>query len=174
MSRNADVDIRRMTLIALMGALIFVLTALARIPVPATGGYVHLGDAAITFTAYAFGPWVALFAGGMGTAMADMLGYPQWAIFSLLIHGAQGAAMGWIVRKRITVMTITLSVVVGAAIIVAGYFIAGAFLVGVGAATLELFPNTLQGISGGLIGVPLYLAVRRAYPPLESRSRRTA
>lgn len=171
---SRDVDIGRMTLIALMGALIFVLTALARIPVPATGGYVHLGDAAITFTAYAFGPWVAMFAGGMGTAMADVLGYPQWAVFSLLIHGAQGLAMGWIVRKRINTITVLLSVITGATIVVAGYFAAGAFLVGVGAAALELIPNTLQGISGGLIGVPLYLAVRRAYPPLESRSQRTA
>ncbi len=172
MSRN--VDIGRMTLIALMGALIFVLTVLARIPIPATNGYVHLGDAAITFTAYAFGPWVALFAGGMGTAMADMLGYPQWAVFSLVIHGAQGLAIGWLVQKRINTLTVLLSVVIGAAIVVAGYFAAGTFLVGVGAATLELLPNTLQGISGGLIGVPLYLAVRRAYPPLEARSRRNA
>jgi len=169
---SRDVDIGRMTLIALMGALIFVLTVLARIPIPATNGYVHLGDAAITFTAYAFGPWVAMFAGGMGTALADILGYPQWAVFSLLIHGAQGLAMGWIVRKRIDVVTLLLSVVIGAAIVVAGYFAAGAFLVGIGAATLELIPNTLQGISGGVIGVPLYLAVRRAYPPLETRSRR--
>lgn len=171
---SRDVNIGRMTLIALMGALIFVLTALARIPVPATGGYVHLGDAAIAFTAFAFGPWVAMFAGGIGTAMADVLGYPQWAVFSLLIHGAQGLAIGWIVQKRINTMTVLLSVVVGATIVVAGYFAAGAFLVGVGAASLELIPNTLQGISGGLIGVPLYLAVRRAYPPLESRSHRAA
>lgn len=169
---SRDVDIGRMSLIALMGALIFVLTVLARIPIPATNGYVHLGDAAITFAAYAFGPWVAMFAGGMGTALADVLGYPQWAVFSLLIHGAQGLAMGWIVRKRINVVTVLLSVVIGAAIVVAGYFAAGTFLVGVGAASLELIPNTLQGISGGVIGVPLYLAVRRAYPPLETRSRR--
>lgn len=171
---SRDVDIGRMTLIALMGALIFVLTALVRIPVPATGGYVHLGDAAITFTACAFGPWVAMIAGGMGTAMADMLGYPQWAPFSLLIHGAQGLAMGWLLRKRINVVTVLLSVVIGAGIVVAGYFAAGAFMVGVGAASLEVIPNTLQGLSGGLIGIPLYLAVRRAYPPLESRSPRAA
>ncbi len=171
---SRDVNIGRMTLIALMGALIFVLTALGRIPVPATGGYVHLGDAVITFTAYAFGPWVAMIAGGMGTAMADMLGYPQWAPFSLLIHGAQGLAMGWIVQKRINTLTVILSVAIGAAIVVAGYFAAGTFLLGVGAATGELLFNTLQGISGGVIGVPLYLAVRRAYPPLESRSQRAA
>ncbi len=166
---SRDVNIGRMALIALMGALIFVLTALVRIPVPATGGYVHLGDAAITFAAYAFGPWVAMVAGGMGTAMADMLGYPQWAPFSLVIHGVQGLAMGWMVRRRINTLKVLLSLVIGAGIVVAGYFAAGTLLVGVGAASLEVIPNTLQGLSGGLIGVPLYLAVRRAYPPLESR-----
>ena len=171
---SREVNIVRMVLVALMAALIFVLTAFARIPVPATGGYVHLGDAAITFTAYAFGPWVALFAGGMGTAMADTLGYPQWAVFSLVIHGLQGLAMGWIVQKRVNIWTAVLSVVIGAGIVVVGYFAAGTFLTGAATATLELIPNTIQGVSGGLIGIPLYLAVRRAYPPLESRSHRTS
>ena len=161
-----SVDIRRMSLIALMGALIFVLTAIPRIPVPATGGYVHLGDAGITFAAYAFGPWVALFAGGMGTAMADMLGFPQWALFSLLVHGLQGYLVGMIVKRAVNVWTVVLSVAAGAAIVVGGYFIAGTILQGAGVATLELIPNTIQGLSGGIVGVPLYLAVRKAYPPL--------
>jgi uncharacterized membrane protein len=168
---SRDVDIGRMALIALMGALIFVLTVLVQIPLPATG-YIHLGDAAITFTAYAFGPWVAMFAGGMGTALADILAYPQYAVYSLLIHGAQGMAMGWIVRKHISPMTVLLSVVIGTAIIVAGYFAAEILMYGIGVATSGLIFNTLQGVSGGVIGVPLYLAVRRAYPPLETRSRR--
>lgn len=166
-----SVDIRRMALIALMGALIFVLTAIPRIPVPATGGYVHLGDAGITFAAYAFGPWVAMFAGGIGTAMADMLGFPQWALFSLLVHGLQGFVMGMIVKKAVNVWTVILSVIAGAAIVVGGYFIAGTILEGAAVATLELIPNTIQGLSGGLIGMPLYLAVRKAYPPLEQFKR---
>ena len=162
-----SVDIRKMSLIALMGALVFVLTAIPRIPVPATGGYVHLGDAGITFAAYAFGPWVAMFAGGMGTAMADMLGFPQWALFSLIVHGSQGFVMGMIVKRAVNVWTVALSVAAGAAIVVGGYFIAGTILQGAGVATLELIPNTIQGLSGGIIGIPLYLAVRKAYPPLE-------
>jgi uncharacterized membrane protein len=163
-----------MALIALMGALIFVLTAIPRIPVPATGGYVHLGDAGITFAAYAFGPWVAAFAGGMGTAMADMLGFPQWALFSLVVHGLQGFVMGSIVKKAVNAVTIVFSVVVGAAIVVGGYFIAGTILEGAGVATLELIPNTIQGLSGGLIGMPLYLAVRKAYPPLGQYGRKAS
>ena len=162
-----SVDIRRMALIALMGALIFVLTAIPRIPVPATGGYIHLGDAGITFAAYAFGPWVAAFAGGIGTAMADIAGgYAQWAVFSLLVHGLQGFLMGLIVKKAVNTLSVVLSVIAGAAIVVGGYFIAGTILMGAGAATAELIPNTIQGLTGGLIGVPLYLAVRKAYPPL--------
>jgi len=165
-------DIRRITLTALMAALIFVLTVVPRIPVPATGGYVHLGDAGITFAAYAFDPMIALLAGGIGTALADLMGFPQWAIFSLVIHGLQGLAMGLVVRKTKNLLSILISVILGTLIVVLGYFVAGTILVGVGVATSELLPNAIQGISGGVIGVPLYFAVRRAYPPLSRYEKR--
>ncbi len=163
---NRSVDIRRITLTALMAALIVVLTTVPRIPIPATSGYVHLGDAGIAFAAYAFGPWVAMLAGGLGTALADLMGYPQWAIFSLIVHGAQGWAMGQIVRKTVNAGTIALSVIAGTAIVAAGYFAAGSILNGPVVAMTEILPNTLQGLSGGIVGIPLYFAVRQAYPPL--------
>lgn len=158
-------DIRRITVTALMAALIFVLTVVPRVPTP-VGGYIHLGDAGVNFAALAFGPWVALFSGGVGTALADLMGYPQWAIFSLIVHGLQGLAIGWIARKELTLWRGALAVIAGTAIVVAGYFIAGAILVGAAVAISEILPNAIQGISGGLIGIPLYLAVRKAYPPL--------
>jgi uncharacterized membrane protein len=164
MSRS--VDIRRMTLTALMAALVFVLTRSVQIATPVQG-YIHLGDAGIVFSALAFGPWVASVAGGLGTALADITsGYAQWAIFSLLIHGFQGLAVGLIVRREANIARIALSVVVSVLIVVGGYFVAGSILMGMANAVLELLPNTIQGVSGGLIGMPLYLAVRRAYPPL--------
>ncbi len=166
MNKTHNIDIRRITVTALMAALIFVLTAVPRIPVPATGGYVHLGDAGITFAAYAFGPLVAMFAGGAGTALADLLGFPQWAVFSLIVHGLQGWVMGSIVRRKLNLLTIVLSVAAGTLIVIVGYFGAGVILMGVGVATSELLPNTIQGLSGGLVGIPLYIAVRAAYPPL--------
>ncbi len=157
-------NIRRNALIALMAALIFVLTTVPRIPTP-IGGYIHLGDTGVSFAACAFGPWVAMLSGGFGTALSDLLGYPQWAIFSLLIHGAQGLAMGLLLR-RVTWKNGILAVLASTGIVVGGYFIAGAILEGTAMATLELLPNAVQAISGGLIGIPLYLAVRQAYPPL--------
>ena len=164
---SRDVPIRAITLTALMAALIFVLTTVPRIPVPATGGYIHLGDTGVTFAACAFGPWVGMVAGGLGTAVADLLGYPQWAIFSLVIHGLQGFVVGWILRRRVTWITSIEAAVVGAVIVVGGYFAVGTILQGPAVAALEVVPNTIQGLSGGLLGLPLFLAVRKAYPPLE-------
>ncbi len=161
-----SVDIRRITITALMAALIFVLTALPRIPTP-IGGYVHLGDVGITFAALAFGPWVGMLAGGLGTALADIAGgYAQFALASLLTHGLQGLLVGLIVRRQLNKITLVLAVVAGAVTVVAGYFIAAALMFGLGDAMLEVTANTLQGLTGGIIGAPLYLAVKRAYPPL--------
>lgn len=158
--------IRRMTLTALMAALVFVLTVAVRLPT-AAGGYLHLGDAAITFSALAFGPWVGALAGGMGTGLADLYGgYPQFALISFLVHGFQGWVVGLLVQRRLTTGMMILAVIAGSAIVVAGYFIGGIFLLGTAAALSEVLPNTLQSMIGGALGVSLYLAVKRAYPPL--------
>ncbi len=160
------IDIRRMTVTALMAALIFVLTRLVQIPTPARG-YIHLGDAGVVFAALAFGPWVGAVAGGLGTALADLTSpYAQWAIFSLVIHGVQGWAVGMFVRRQRTPLTLTLAVIASLVIVAGGYFAAGALLMGVGVALTEVVPNVIQALSGGLIGVPLFAAVGSAYPPL--------
>jgi hypothetical protein len=92
-------DPRWLAITAVMIAIVFVLTRVIQIPTPAKG-YIHLGDAGVFFSAFAFGPWIGALAGGLGTALADAAGgYPQWAAFSFLIHGAQGLVVGWLVRR---------------------------------------------------------------------------
>ncbi|MBN2007320.1 MAG: ECF transporter S component [Anaerolineae bacterium] len=169
---NRPIDIRRITLMALMAALVWVLTAQARIPIPATNGYIHLGDAGIAFAACAFGPWVAMLAGGLGTALADLMGYPQWAVFSLVIHGIQGWAMGQIVRKTVNAGTVVLSIAGGAFIVVAGYFAVSSVMSGANVALSEVPLNILQALGGSIVGVSLYFAVCRAYPPLRQYGER--
>jgi uncharacterized membrane protein len=159
-------DIRRITMTALMAALTFVMTVVPRIPTP-IGGYVHLGDVIITFSALAFGPWISMIAGGLGTALADLYsGYAQFALASLLVHALQGLAIGLILRRSEGAMALFFAIIVGAGIVVGGYFVAELLLYGMAEALLELLPNTLQGLIGGVVGVPLYLAVKQAYPPL--------
>lgn len=167
-------DPRLIAITAVMTAVIFVLTRLVQIPTPARG-FVHLGDAGIFFAAFAFGPVVGAVAGALGTALADISsGYAQWALFSFLIHGLQGYLVGAMVRGRqgqtqLDVYHLLMAVGLGSIVVVAGYFVAGMVLMGIGPAVSEIPANVLQAVSGGLIGTPLFIAVRRAYPPLAQR-----
>lgn len=162
--------------LAVLTALTAVFTYAVRIPVAPTRGYLNLGDVAVYFSAFAFGPVTALVSGGLGTALADLLsGYAQWAPISLVIHGLQGLAAGLILRafqrKRGGSKTSSLSgwILAGLSgtVIMAGlYLLAGSFMVGFGAAVVELPGNLLQNGAGLLIGIPVTLAVAKAYPPL--------
>lgn len=158
-------DPRTLALTGVMTAVIFALTRLVQIPTP-IGGYVHLGDAGVLFTGFAFGPVVGTIAGALGTALADVTSpYAQWAPFTLVIHGLMGYAAGALVRGEGNPMRLALASVVSGLILVLGYFAAGWILVGYEAA-LEIAPNISQIVAGALVAVPLYYAVRRAYPPL--------
>jgi uncharacterized membrane protein len=164
--RRKSVDPRTLAVTAVMTAIVFVLTRMVQVPTPAKG-YIHLGDAGVFFSAFAFGPWVGAVAGGLGTGLSDLTsGFPQWAIFSLLIHGLEGWIVGWTSRRWDGVAGIILSTVVGGVVVVVGYLGAGILLSGVGAAVAELPLNVVQVAGGALVGVPLFAAVRQAYPPI--------
>ncbi len=158
----------RIASIAVLAALTTVLTKLVQVPLPARG-YINLGDVAIVFTAVALGPFSGAFAGGLGTALADLLSGPYafWAPISLVVHGLQGLLVGLIARIRPG--NVALQVLGGAAGIVVmagGYLVAGLFLEGTGPALTEVPGNLIQGGAGVLLGLLVAAAVSRAYPPL--------
>jgi uncharacterized membrane protein len=159
-------DPRVLAIAAVMTAIVFVLTRMVQVPTPAKG-YIHLGDAGVFFSAFAFGPWIGAVAGGLGTALSDLTsGFPQWALFSLLIHGLQGFVVGWTSRRWDGVLGLVLSTVAGGVIVVVGYLGAGLVLSGLGAALAEVPLNVIQVAGGAVVGVPLFVAIRQAYPPL--------
>jgi len=81
----------------IMIALVFVLTFAIKVPVPFTRGYVHLGDSIIFISAILFGRKVGALAGGLGSALADLVGgYAYWAIPTLIIKSIMGALIGWV------------------------------------------------------------------------------
>ena len=150
----------------LMTAIVFVLTRVIQVPTPVVG-YIHLGDLGVFFSAFAFGPLVGAVAGGLGTALADLTSpYAQWAVFSLLIHGAQGWVAGWLATRWAGAWGLVAASVAGIAIVVSGYLLAGMILVGLAAALTEVPLNLVQATVGAVVAAPLYVAVRRAYPPI--------
>ena len=65
--------LRKMVLTALFAALTCVATMLIQIQMPATQGYVNIGDCFVLLGAWVLGPWFGAFAGGVGSALADLL-----------------------------------------------------------------------------------------------------
>lgn len=160
-------------LAAVMIALTAVFTLLVRVPTPARG-YVNLSDVAITFAALAFGPWVGAIAGGIGTALADVLGgFAPFAPLSLVAHGVEGFVIGLLGSGRRGLHRMIGAWAVGGLIMVATYFVGeGLFFTGWGPALAEAPLNLFQAAVGALVGIPLVIAVRKAYPPVERLGRR--
>jgi uncharacterized membrane protein len=163
--------LRIATLSVLTAATAF-FTFAVRIPIAPTRGYLNLGDVVIYFAAFTFGPVTALFAGGLGTALADIIsGYSQWAPISLVVHGLQGLVAGLIAGSAAARQGCSLNLrwlaaaCAGTLLMCSGYLGGGALMVGFGAALVELPGNIIQNLAGILGAIPLTLAIRKAYPP---------
>jgi len=161
-----DLEIRQIVLTGVMIALVAVFTLAIRVPIPATTGYFNLSDVAIYFAAFTFGPWIGLAAGGVGTAIADAIGFPPFILISLVAHGGEGLVAGYIGRGRSTPLML-LGWLIGAIVMLFTYFVAELmWFGGLPAALTELPFNIIQNVAGGIVAIPLVFAVRRAYPPV--------
>ena len=81
-------------------ALVCVATVAFTIYVPATEGYFNLGETMVYTVAILFGPYVGALAGGIGSALADLLlGYAFYAPATLVIKACEGFTVGWLIRK---------------------------------------------------------------------------
>lgn len=159
-------------LLAVLIALTTVFTLLVRIPTPARG-YVNLSDVAITFTGLTFGPWVGFIVGGLGTAIADLIGgFAPYAPISFVAHGVQGLLVGLIGYRQTSLGRMVLAWLAGAVAMVLGYLLGGAIYVGFPTALLEVPLNAFQALVGGVIGIPLVIAVRKAYPAVDRLGQR--
>lgn len=89
---------KKLTFLGLMIALVFIATFSIRIPIPFTQGYIHAGDSMIFITAILFGWQFGALAGGIGSAIADLVaGYTIWIVPTLIIKAIMGAIIGLIV-----------------------------------------------------------------------------
>lgn len=155
-------------LCGVMAALVFVTTMMIRIPVPATQGYINIGDCMIFVSALLFGAVVGGFAGGVGSALADLVGFPSFALYTLVIKGVEGLIAGGLTTSKKSWRDIPVVIMAGIEMI-AGYFIVELYLYGLGAALVELPGNIFQASFGAVVAIPLCFAVRKRLPePLKA------
>ena len=165
---NTKLNARRIAVTAVSIAVVTVLVSSVPVPIPATGGFAHPGAVAELFVALAFGPIVGMIAAGVGGALADLiLGYGTWAPLTLVAHGSLVLLAGWLGWRKGGFGRIA-GWLAGGLALVAIYFAGQATVYGLGVAgaAAEVVPNLLQ-VSLGLLGIALFVLVRRAYPRLE-------
>lgn len=122
-----------------------------------TTGYYHLGDGIFYAAAMLLGPVPGAVAGGLGGAIADLLGgYPVWAPWTLVIKGATGLVIGSLAAGEAALGRRLAGLVLGALITVVGYAVATTILYGWAAAVVEIWGTGLQTV----LGIAVALALR--------------
>lgn len=147
-------------LAALFGALIFVVTAyVLHIPIPATGGYVHLGDAFLYLAASILPAPYAVAAASIGEALSDALtGSVAYAIPTLIIKAAMALCFSPNGTSILTKRNAVASAAAGV-ICVGGYYVTEIFLTRSFVVPLASIPaNLLQAAASAV----LYLVAGRA------------
>lgn len=153
----------------LLAALIALLTAYVRIPMPMRAGYAHLGDAGIALAGLFLGPYAAIPA-AIGSALADVLaGWASYALFTAVIKCVMGFVLGkYLVIKKFSLRNL-LALLLAAAFMVAGYFGADSVMYGVAAAIGSVVGNCVQAVA--LIALGMALASLMAALPADVRRR---
>lgn len=165
---NNTNTINKMVMTAMMMCMIIVMTMIIRIPVPATQGYIHLGDCMIFFAVLLLGwKWGAV-AAGVGSAMADMFaGYVQYIPVTLIVKFFMAAVAGIFIETaikhgftgvRMRIMEV-IGMVIGGSVMAAGYYLAESAMYGNFITPLASVPMNIVQFA---VGVALAFALAYA------------
>lgn len=150
----------------LMIALVTVSTMVFQVPVSATQGYIHLGDSMILLISIFFGWRYGMVAGGVGSALADLLsGYAHWVPFTLIIKGLMGLIIGKVAdyagkEGSFFRLRNLLGSVLGLAWMIVGYFLGGAVLKSSFLVAATSIPENAVQAGAGLV---IFLVVGYAF-----------
>ncbi|MDR1815833.1 MAG: ECF transporter S component [Clostridiales Family XIII bacterium] len=153
---------QKITITALMAAVIFVVTYIVRIPIPiASGGYLNIGDAPVYIAGFLLGgPWGAV-AAAIGSALSDLAGgYVAYALPTAVVKGAMGFVCGKLMEKD-GAGRFVLTAILGGAIMVGGYAGFEAVLFNANQALAAIPFNCIQWAGGVIVASALYPAICR-------------
>lgn len=160
------INTKKIAVTGIIAALTAVATIIIALPVPATEGYVNFGDTVIFVAAALFGPFIGGISGAVGSAVADLVYAPHWAVFTLIIKGAEGLLCGLFIKafyktKMPKMLSVALAFFISAVWMVTGYFFAGAVLYGFALSAASVVPNIVQGGVSAAAGFVIYLALSK-------------
>lgn len=159
---------RKIIFSALFSAIICVATFVVQIPIPATGGYVNLGDCFVIISGYMLGGFYGAIASGLGSALADILaGYAQYAPATFIIKAAMAIVVYYLfialckaMGEKLTIVSRIITAIIAEIIMAAGYFAYEALILGYGlSAAASIVPNLMQGFVAVISSVIISAAI---------------
>lgn len=169
-----DKKVRLMTLTGMFTALVCAATLAIRIPTP-TNGYVNFGDCVINIAAWILDPFYGVFAGGVGSALADLIsGYTIYALPTLIIKGTM-SLVAWAVyvkmrQKDGRTYSLIIAAVASELLMSAGYLIFESFLYGPSTFITGIPSCLIQGGAGAVSAVVIYKALGNKIPHTKSQN----
>ena len=154
-------NFKRMIYSALFAALVFVSTAVIKIPTP-TMGYIHPGDGLVLLSGLFFGPLWGGLAAGFGSMLSDLVGgYLTYVPATLLIKWGTAAIAYLLYHEYLAILkknSSTTGVVLAGAIaecfMVLGYFVYEIFLLGLASGDGLSAASLGAGITASAAGIP--------------------
>ena len=147
-----NLSVKKLTMAGVMAAMVFVMTYVPKVPVPVTGGYVHLGDGAIFLATLLLGP-LGIPAAAIGSGLSDILGGYMVYVLPTMVIKAAVALIAWKIWKEGSWVCAVIAFVLAEIAMVSGYFVFEAAMYGAAAAWAAVGPNCIQGIAGVALGL---------------------
>lgn len=158
-----DNKLRKLIIGAMFAALTCVATLVIHIPIPATNGYINLGDCMVLLAGYMLGPVYGVAAAAIGSALSDaILGYALYIPATFVIKGLVALVGASIYRfgtkggARPIIASVAAEIVM-----VLGYYLYESILYGFAGALGGVTGNLIQGAGGVVISSILVLALAR-------------
>lgn len=161
MSKQAEInkksDVLKTCETAIFTAMVFIATFALKLPMPFTEGYTHLGDCMIFVAVLLLGWKRGALAGGIGAALADLIGgFGVWVLPTFICKGLMAAMMGFLIEKQIMKAHLhfqwIIAAIAGGIIQCIGYTITRIVLYGMGVALAAVPVLVLQ------TGIGIFLA----------------
>ena len=153
---------KKVVMSSLFAALICVVTAFVKVPMPLVG-YVNLGDALVLCAGALLGP-MGVVSAMIGSAIADVIaGFAMYVPATALIKGLMALIVWLFVKKNesVNMIKFVISAVIAELVMVGGYFVYECYLYDKAAALVSVPYNFIQGAAGLVCGVLLLLVMNK-------------
>jgi uncharacterized membrane protein len=162
---------KKLAMSAIGVAFMFVVTSFLQIPMFGIGaGYIHLGDTVLFIVAFICGPLVGGITGGFGGFFADLfLGYPSYALFTLVIKAVQGAIVGGLAKSifckslRYQVFKFLGILILSGTFMIVGYFLVNIMLFDWSIVIVSLVGDVIQILTNIIFASLAFPSICRYY-----------